>query len=261
MPPRGNSIYDYPLYYDILFGWDRGEEAWFYHHIFRRHGLPDGGRVLEVGCGTGQVGLRLARLGWAVTGLDNRQPMLDFLARKAAEAELDIRTVCADMTDFVLDEPCHAAFNPLGSFHILPDDASASAHLRAMAANLLPDGVYLLDLDFKTADGQAEEKGEAWTMRRGSIEITADAGVVRVDDGVSGERLTFEMGDNWGLRRHTAKAFVALVEGDGGFALESWHRETGRSEEGISLFDADRPEPPVAMTGRGMVVLRRKPAD
>jgi len=261
MAPRGKSIYDYPLYYDILFGWDRGDEAWFYSHLFRCRGAPDGGRVLEVGCGTGQVALRLARLGWRVTGLDNRQPMLDFLARKASEAQLDVRTIRADMTDFLLDEPCHVAFNPLGSFHILPDDASATAHLRAMVANLLPGGVYVLDVSFCAQDGREDEKGEAWTMRRGAIEITADAGVVRVRDGVAGRSLTFKMGPHWGLRRCTGRAFADLVARSGGLALEAWHPETGRNEGGISLFDADRPRPPTDMSGRGMAVLRRTPAE
>ena len=32
------SICDYPLYYDILFGWDRSAEAQFYATAFARHG-------------------------------------------------------------------------------------------------------------------------------------------------------------------------------------------------------------------------------
>ncbi len=54
------SIYDFPLYYDVLFGWDRDTEASFYDSTLRRYGVPAGGRVLEVACGTGQVALRLA---------------------------------------------------------------------------------------------------------------------------------------------------------------------------------------------------------
>ena len=32
------TIYDHPLYYDILFGWDRTKEAEFYHRLFERCG-------------------------------------------------------------------------------------------------------------------------------------------------------------------------------------------------------------------------------
>jgi len=43
-------------------------------------------RVLDLGCGTGNLGLRLARLGCHVTLLDPSQPMLDVAGRAAQEA-------------------------------------------------------------------------------------------------------------------------------------------------------------------------------
>jgi hypothetical protein len=36
------GIYDHPLYYDILFGWDRSREADFYHRMFERCGIGAG---------------------------------------------------------------------------------------------------------------------------------------------------------------------------------------------------------------------------
>lgn len=43
-------------------------------------------RVLDLGCGTGNLGLRLARLGFHVTLLDPSQPMLDIASRAAQQA-------------------------------------------------------------------------------------------------------------------------------------------------------------------------------
>jgi len=57
------TIYDYPLYYDILFGWDRNAEANFYDTAFQHHGAPRGGNIIEIGCGTGQAAVRLAKHG------------------------------------------------------------------------------------------------------------------------------------------------------------------------------------------------------
>lgn len=42
--------------------------------------------VLDIGCGTGAIGVRLARLGLQVTLLDESLPMLDFAKRAAQEA-------------------------------------------------------------------------------------------------------------------------------------------------------------------------------
>jgi S-adenosylmethionine-dependent methyltransferase len=43
-------------------------------------------RALDLGCGTGTLGIRLARLGFQVTLLDPSQPMLDVARRAAQEA-------------------------------------------------------------------------------------------------------------------------------------------------------------------------------
>ena len=45
-------------------------------------------RALDVGCGTGAIAIRLARLGIHVTALDSSLPMLDFAQRAARESGL-----------------------------------------------------------------------------------------------------------------------------------------------------------------------------
>lgn len=66
--------------------------------LFERYGIP-GGRVLDLGCGTGAAALTLARAGAKVTGVDIHQPFLDALAAKANAEGLGARvdTRCADM--------------------------------------------------------------------------------------------------------------------------------------------------------------------
>jgi|SRR5579863_2552138 len=48
-------------------------------------------RALDIGCGTGALSVRLARLGFHVTSLDSSQPMLDFAERAAREAGVKAR--------------------------------------------------------------------------------------------------------------------------------------------------------------------------
>ena len=62
-----------------------------------------GGKVLELGCGTGRLLLPLARAGYTVTGLDSSREMLTLTRHKLAEETADIRgrvrLIEGDMTD------------------------------------------------------------------------------------------------------------------------------------------------------------------
>jgi release factor glutamine methyltransferase len=62
---------------------------------FRRHlpspGLPPGGRVLDIGCGTGSTALRLARQDCAVVGVDSSAVMVARARAKLAAGRLALR--------------------------------------------------------------------------------------------------------------------------------------------------------------------------
>lgn len=55
-----------------------------------------GATVYDLGCGIGNVALRCASAGAAVTGIDITQELLDQAATEAAEADLDVRWLTAD---------------------------------------------------------------------------------------------------------------------------------------------------------------------
>lgn len=63
--------------------------------IFRRHlgslGLPPGGRILDVGCGTGWLAIRLAREGYAVVAVDSSRAMIARARAKQAKADPGLR--------------------------------------------------------------------------------------------------------------------------------------------------------------------------
>ena len=67
-----------PETYDIEDDSDTGIA--FYAALARETGGP----VLEIACGTGRVGIPIARLGYAVTGLDIVPGMLELARRKSA---------------------------------------------------------------------------------------------------------------------------------------------------------------------------------
>lgn len=96
------------------------------------------GPVLELGCGTGRVGLHLARRGFETVGLDRDPELLETLAERADG--LPLRTHLADAREFALDGEIGAALAPTQMLQLLPDAAARIACLRSVAAALRPGG-------------------------------------------------------------------------------------------------------------------------
>ena len=63
------NIYDYPKYYDLLFGADWKAEYDFLGACFEKHAKRPVRRLFEPACGTGAVG-RFAKAGYEVSGND-----------------------------------------------------------------------------------------------------------------------------------------------------------------------------------------------
>lgn len=96
------------------------------------------GTVLELGCGTGRVALRLARRGHRVVGLDSDARLLAALREQAAG--LPLRALHADAREFALPRPAALAIAPMQVVQLLPGHRDRLACLRAVAAALRPGG-------------------------------------------------------------------------------------------------------------------------
>ena len=117
--------------------------------FWRRFALGRGGRVLELGCGTGRVLMPLARAGVPIVGIDRSAPMLDRArrrlrrmraARAAALVRGDIRTLPFGGGAF------DVVIAPYGILQSLTRDADLAAALRSIAGVLRAGGAFGLDL-------------------------------------------------------------------------------------------------------------------
>ncbi len=246
------SVYSFPEYYDILFGWDRSYEAQTYVDVLACHGVEPGCSVLEVAAGTAQVGKRLARDGFSVTALDSSEAMLAFAVGDAERQRVTIERLVADMTAFEVVDRFHAAINPMSSFRLLLSDADAGAHLTCMGHALLPRGVYVIDMSFGT-DGSAESDLDEWVMERDGITVPATTSCVRVFDPMRGAELILDWHES--LRSYTSESFARLVDRNDQFSVAGCYREVGVIDD-ISRFSGDLDQE-LPDSGRALVVLAR----
>ena len=115
--------------------------------LYRRLAEAEGGRVLEVGCGTGRVLVPLVRGGCRVTGIDISAHMLAHTRAKLDTEALEAELIQADMRTFDLkSRDFDLAIVAVKSFAYLLDRADQLSCLEAIHAHLRPKGVLALDL-------------------------------------------------------------------------------------------------------------------
>jgi SAM-dependent methyltransferase len=115
----------------VAVDWDHN--AW-YHRLLLRHVPPGSARVLEVGCGAGQLAGRLARRAAQVDAVE-RDPAMVALARGSAPGNLTV--VQDDVLTVDLPAGAYDAVVSLSALHHLP----LRPALQRMAGWLRPGGV------------------------------------------------------------------------------------------------------------------------
>jgi SAM-dependent methyltransferase len=126
-----------PHTYDIEASDDSGVA--FYTALARETGGP----VLELACGTGRVSIPIARLGFAVTGLDIVPGMLDLARGKSAD--LPVRWVEGDARAFDLGERFRLIFVTGNAFQAFLTRADQEALLARVRAHLHDEGLFAFE--------------------------------------------------------------------------------------------------------------------
>ncbi len=164
------NVYDFPRYYDLVYGSDWKAELDFLAAGFRRYADRKVARVFEPACGTGRLLFRLAKAGFHVSGLDLNARAVDYCNRRLQRHGFPASAWVGDMTDFRLARPVDAAFNMINSFRHLADESSACRHLEAVARSLRKGGLYILGLHLTPTRGEPMEE-ECWSAQRGHLAV------------------------------------------------------------------------------------------
>jgi SAM-dependent methyltransferase len=186
-PLRPREAHEFDQFYEGTPPWDIGRPQPAFVALAEAGVLT--GRVLDVGCGTGEHALLAAGLGLEATGVDAAPTAVARAREKAGERGLEARFLVADACDLgALREQFDTVLDS-GLFHVF-EDADRARYVESLAAAIRPGGRYFM-LCF------SEHQPGDWGPRRVTqAEIRASFSAGWQVDSIEADRLhvTFDPG-------------------------------------------------------------------
>lgn len=149
---------------------------------------PANNLLFDQCCGTGEVGVELARRGVRVLGVDQAKSYIEAACQSAEREGLDCSFHYADACRFVTPVKCGTTINWYTSFGYA-DNASSLAMLTCAHQSLTDDGIYVLDVlhnesvvrNFKPfIIYKTIHKGRSYTINRHS-QLDSDARFIKTE--------------------------------------------------------------------------------
>jgi SAM-dependent methyltransferase len=140
-PLRPRQPEDFDAFYEGTPPWDIDRPQSAFAALAEAGGFT--GRVLDVGCGTGEHALLAAGLGLEATGVDAAPKAIARAEEKAKERSLQARFLVADALDLgSLGEQFDTVVDS-GLFHVFEDDDRAR-YVESLGAAVRPGGRYFM---------------------------------------------------------------------------------------------------------------------
>lgn len=166
------TLYELPDYYDVLFPRDYAAECDFFEACLVRHGpvVKAERSFLELGCGPARNARELGGRGYRAVGLDLSSDMLSYARQAAQQQGVTLEVVQGDMTNFRLAQPVALAACLWDTLLVVLDNDTMVRHLQAVANNLLPGGIYIIETSHPRTL-LAKSTSSVYRARLGDIDI------------------------------------------------------------------------------------------
>jgi cyclopropane fatty-acyl-phospholipid synthase-like methyltransferase len=136
-----DAPHDFDSSYQGTPPWDIGHPQPAFLGLARSGALT--GRVLDIGCGTGEHALMAAGLGLGATGIDFSPRAIRLAEQKARERNLDARFFVADALELESSGDKYDTVLDCGLFHVF-DDGDRARYVKGLTATVEPDGRYFM---------------------------------------------------------------------------------------------------------------------
>lgn len=136
---------DYASVYDILYRDKNYEkECDFIEALFKKcNNQPK--TILDLGCGTGEHAIILAKRGYKVTGVDRSSPMLEIARKKSKNKGLEIEFIEGDLTNMSLNRKFDAVISMFAVMSYQTTNEAVSSVCRLARESLVPGGLFMFD--------------------------------------------------------------------------------------------------------------------
>lgn len=114
--------------------------------LLKEYGI-DQGLIVDLGCGTGNVTMNLAKASYDMIGLDNSIDMLDIAREKAEDNQLSILYLCQDMRELELYGTVKAAVSICDSMNYILELEDLVHIIRLVNNYLDSGGIFIFDLN------------------------------------------------------------------------------------------------------------------
>lgn len=133
--------------YDMMIDMDYDKWTGFLEEYFKSRGIElQGKKVLELGCGTGNMTLRLREKRMDITALDISREMLAMADEKAQEMRYKIRFINQDMRSFSIGKNFDFVFSFCDGYNYLLNEEDILNSFKRVHANLNDGGYFLFDI-------------------------------------------------------------------------------------------------------------------
>ncbi|KEZ51092.1 MULTISPECIES: class I SAM-dependent DNA methyltransferase [Metabacillus] len=134
------------IYDELMKDVPYGQWTDFLHERMKRFG-NGGSRILDLGCGTGEISIRLKQKGYAVTGMDISEEMLSVAYQKTAELGLSIQYLQHDMREKSdLNQSFDGVFICCDSLNYLQSKEDVQSTFKASFDQLAEGGLLIFDV-------------------------------------------------------------------------------------------------------------------
>ncbi len=231
------NLYQKATYYDIIFDRDVRREVDFMIAMTQKHLGAAPKVVLDMACGPGYHAREFTRRGIKAIGTDLQPEMIEFARHKDAAENLETEWLVADMRQFTLAYPADLAVIAFDGLDALQDNQDVIQHLRCVAANLNPEGIYLIDLShprevnpfyYYPFHYEGERDGTRveidWAINNPQYDLITGLATVELEMRVStatGE--SFQIRDSAVERLFMPQEIILLAELSGCFNVVGWY--------------------------------------